>query len=117
MKTSLKSYSFTFIFIILTTFIFSLFLTILKQNDLINVRTSNIISNILSLSIYFIAGLILGMKQKSKGLINGIILSIFYIIISLICGLSFTNYKIILKFISKILLIIIGSIIGVNLKK
>lgn len=117
MKTTLKSYSFTLIFILLTTFIFSLILTILKQNDLINITTSNIITNILSLSLFFLAALILGMKQKSKGLINGLILSILYVSISLISGIKFSSISVIIKFIGKILLIMLGTIIGVNLKK
>lgn len=117
MKSTLKSYSISLIFILFSTFIFSLLLTILKQNDLINLNTSNIISNILSLLLFFIAAVILGMKIKKKGLINGIILSIIYIAISLIIGFNFKNIYSTLKFISKILLIILGTIIGVNLKK
>jgi len=117
MKTTLKSYSFTLIFILLTTFIFSLLLTILKQNDLININTSNIITNILSISLFFIASLILGMKQKSKGLINGIILAILYVCMCLIGGITFNKISVIIKFIGKILLILLGTIIGVNLKK
>ena len=117
MKTTIKSYGFTLIFILLSTFIFSLILTILKQNNLINLNASNIIANILSLSLFFIAALILGKKQKSKGLINGLIFSILYICLSLIIGISFNSIAVIIKFIGKILLILLGTIIGVNLKK
>lgn len=117
MKNTIKSYSFTLIFIILSTFIFSLILTILKQNELISYNTSKIIINVLSLSLFFIAAVILGMKQKSKGLINGIMLATLYICMCLITGISFNNALVILKFIGKILLILFGTIIGVNLKK
>ena len=117
MKTTLKSYSFSIIFILLSTFIFSLILTVLKQNDLISINTSNIMTNILSLSLFFIASLILGMKVKNKGLINGLIFAVIYICINLIIGMSFSNAISVIKFISKILLIILGTIIGVNLKK
>lgn len=116
MKTSIKSYSLTLIFLLLSTFIFSLVLTILKQNDLISLNSSKIITNILSLSLFFIGGLILGLKQKNKGLLNGIILAIMYVSICLIMNISFKGIAVV-KFISKILLIILGTIIGVNLKK
>lgn len=117
MKTTLKSYSFAFVFILLSTFIFSLLLTILKQNDLISVNASNIITNILSLSLFFIASVILGMKVKSKGLLNGFVYSIIYVCVNLIMGLSFPNIISVIRFVSKILLIIFGTIIGVNIKK
>ena len=117
MKTTLKSYSFTLIFILLSTFIFSLILTILKQNNLLSINASNITSNILSLSLFFTAAVILGIKQKNKGLLNGIIFSILYICMCLISGITFNKVSVIIKFISKILLIIFGTIIGVNLKK
>lgn len=117
MKLTLKSYSFSIIFILLSTFIFSLLLTILKQNDLMNLNTSNILTNILSLSLFFVSAVILGMKVKRKGLVNGIIYSIIYICVNLIIGISFPNSISIIKFISKILLIILGTIIGVNIKK
>ena len=117
MKLTLKSYSFSIIFLFLSTFIFSLLLTILKQNDLISVNTSNILTNILSLSLFFIASVILGMKVKSKGLVNGIIYAILYVCINLIMGISFPNVMSIIKFISKIALIILWTIIGVNIKK
>ena len=117
MKTTLKSYSFTLIFILLTTFIFSLVLTILKQNDLISLNVSNIVTNILSLSLFFIGALLLGTKQKSKGLINGLILALLYICICLISGITFDSVGVVIKFIAKILLIMLGAIVGVNLKK
>lgn len=116
MKTTLKSYTTSLIFILFSTFIFSLILTILKQNDLISVNTGNIISNILSLSLFFIGSLILGLKVKRKGLVNGILLSIIYICINLIIGLNLKSFTQVIKFISKILLIILGTIIGVNFK-
>lgn len=117
MKTTMKSYSFTFIFILLSTFIFSLILSILKQNDLISINTSNIITTILSLSLFFVAALILGMKQKNKGLLNGLMLAILYVCMCLISGITFTSISVIFKFILKILLIMLGTIIGVNLQK
>ena len=117
MKNTIKAYSLTLLFILLTTFIFSLLLTILKQNDLISINASNIVTNILSLSLFFIAAIILGMKQKSKGLLNGIILVLLYICMGLISGITFNNVKVVIMFISKILLILLGTIIGVNLKK
>lgn len=117
MKNTIKSYSFVLLFILLSTFIFSLILTILKQNNLLNYSSSNIVTNILSLSLYFIGSLILGLKQKNKGLINGIMLSIIFVCISLILGISFASIIDIIKFISKILLIMLGTIIGVNLKR
>ena len=117
MKTTLKAYSLSLLFIFTSTFIFSLILTILKQNNLISITISNITSMILSLSLFFTAAIILGLKTKKKGLINGTILSLIYISLSLITGLTFNNYIATLKFIFKILLIIFGTIIGVNLSK
>lgn len=117
MKTTLKSYTLSLIFILFSTFIFSLILTILKRNDLINLTTSNVTSSILSLLLFFIGAIILGVKIKKKGLINGIILSIIYISINLIIGFNFSNFIYIVKFIGKIILIILGTIIGVNLRK
>jgi len=117
MKTTLKSYTLSLIFILFSTFIFSLILTILKQNDLISLTTSNVTSTILSLLLFFIGALLLGLKIKKKGLINGVILSIIYVSINLIIGFNFTNTISIIKFISKIILIILGTIIGVNLSK
>ena len=117
MKTTIKSYSITLIFILLSTFIFSLFLSILKQNDLISINVSNVITNVLSLSLFFIATVILGIKQKSKGLINGLMLAILYVCMCLIGGISFNSVSVTIKFISKILLILLGTIIGLNLKK
>ena len=117
MKTTLKSYAVSLIFIFISTFIFSLILTVLKQNNLISLTASNVTSGVLSLVLFFIAALLLGLKTKKKGLINGIILSIIYISINLIIGFDFTNIVSIIKFISKILLIILGTIIGVNLRK
>lgn len=114
MKTTIKSYSISLLFILLSTFIFSLILTILKQNDLLSYKTSNITTTIISLSIFFIGGLLLGIKQKNKGLINGLTFALIYVCISLILGF---NPHEITKFISRILLIVIGTIIGVNLKK
>jgi len=117
MKKTIKSYSLTLIFLLLSTFIFSLILTILKQNDLLSMNTSNIITNILSLSLFFIASLILGMKQKSNGLINGLMLSMLYVCMCLISGITFDKISVVIKFIGKILLIMLGAIIGVNLNK
>ena len=117
MKTTIKSYTISLLFILLSTLIFSLVLTILNQNNLLSVTTSNITSTILSLSLFFIASVILGFKMKKKGLLNGIILSLIYISINLIIGFNFINYISIIKFISKIFLIILGVIIGVNLNK
>ena len=117
MKTTIKSYIISLLFIFLSTFIFSLVLTILKQNDLISITTSNITSSILSLLLFFIGAIILGIKIKKKGLINGLILSILYISTSLIVVIHLTNLTSIIKFISKIILIILGTIIGVNLSK
>lgn len=112
MKSTIKSYSLSIIFILLSTFIFSLILTILQQNKLLSYNTEDIITNILSLTIFFISGLLLGLKQKSKGLVNGTILALIYLCINLIIGFNFN-----LKFVLRILFIIIGTIIGVNLKK
>ena len=117
MKHSLKSYSLSIIFILLSTFIFSLILTILQQNKLLSYNASNVITTILSLSIYFVGALLLGLKQKSKGLLNGLIFSILFICLNLIMGFNLNNFKDIIKFISKILLMLLGTIIGVNLKK
>ena len=117
MKQTIKSYSTTFLFILLSTFIFSLSLTILKQNDLMNLKSSNVITNILSLLIFFIAAVILGIKQKNKGLLNGLIFALLYVCICLISGFSFNSTGMIFKFIGKITLIILGTIMGVNLKK
>ena len=117
MKSIIKSYSISIIFVLLSTFIFSLILTILKQTNVLSYNASNIITNILSLSLFFIASLILGLKIKRKGLVNGIILSILFICVNLIIGFNLTNIKEIIKFIAKILLIILGTIIGVNLKR
>ena len=86
MKTTIKSYTISLLFILLSTLIFSLVLTILNQNNLLSVTTSNITSTILSLSLFFIASVILGFKMKKKGLLNGIILSLIYISINLIIG-------------------------------
>lgn len=117
MKKTIKAYGLSSIFILLSTFIFSLLLTILIQNELISYNASKIITNILSLSLFFIGAVILGVKQKSKGLINGIMLSILYTCLCLIMGLKFNNILSTIKYIGKILLIIFGTIIGVNLKK
>ena len=117
MKNTLKSYMFTFIFVLLSTFIFSLILTLLKQNELLTYNVSNVVTTILSLSIFFVAGLLLGIKQKSKGLLNGIVLSILFVCINLIMGFNLNNIKDIVKFISKIFLILLGTLIGVNLKR
>ena len=117
MKTTLKSYTVSLLFILFSTFIFSLILTILKQNNIINLTVSNITSNILSLLLFFVGALILGLKIKKKGLINGIILSIIYVSLNLIIGFNLDNIVLITKFISKILLIVTGTIIGVNLQK
>lgn len=117
MKTTIKSYTLSLIFILLSTFIFSLILTILKQNDYISLTISNVTSTILSLLLFFVGAVILGLKIKKKGLLNGFILSIIYVSINLIIGFNFTNTISIIKFISKIILIILGSIIGVNLRK
>ena len=117
MKTTLKAYTLSFIFIFLSTFIFSLVLTVLKQNNIFNLTTSNVISSVLSLLLFFIGAIILGIKIKKKGLINGIILSLIYGAINLIIGFNFANYVFVIKFIGKIILIILGTIIGVNLSR
>lgn len=117
MKTIIKSYIVSLSFIFLSTLIFSLVLTILKQNDWINLNLSNIITSILSLLIFFIGAIILGMKIKKKGLINGVILSIFYVFIKLIIGINLNHLTSIVQFISKTILIILGTIIGVNINK
>lgn len=117
MKTTIKSYVSSLLFILFSTFIFSFILALLQQNNLMSFTTANIITNILSILLFFIASIILGMKTKKKGLINGIILSLIYISLNLIIGFNFTNYIFVVKFISKIFVIILGTIIGVNLNK
>lgn len=117
MKQTIKSYTFTILFLFISTFISALTLTILKQINLLSYSASKITINILSMSLFFISAIILGLKQKRKGLINGLFLSIIYVIISLIIKTSLNNFIDILRFSSKILLIMLGTIIGVNLKK
>ena len=117
MKTTLKSYTLSLMFILVSTLIFSLILTILKQNNLLSLYSSNVISTILSFLLFFIGAIILGLKIKKKGLINVIFLSLIYVSINLIIGFDFDNIYSILKFVSKILLIILGAIIGVNIRK
>ena len=115
MKTTIKPYVSSLLFILFSTFICSFILAILNQNKLISITTTNILTNIMSILLFFIASIILGMKIKKKGLINGIILSLIYISLNLIIGFNFTNYISVIKFISKIFVIILGAIIGVNL--
>ena len=117
MKKTIKSYSITLIFILLSTLIASLLLATLKQTNALSYSAAKVTTNILSLTLFFISALILGIKQKSKGLINGLFLSLLYISISLVVGVPLNNFKEMMRFISKILLIILGTIIGVNLKK
>lgn len=117
MKKTLKAYTYSLMFILFSTFIFSLILTVLKQKNIISLTSSNITSAILSLLLFFIGSLILGLKIKKKGLFNGMILSIIYVSINLIIGFDLTNIASIIKFVSKIILIIMGSILGVNLSK
>jgi len=116
-KKTIKSYSITLIFILLSTLIASLLLATLKQTNVLSYSAAKVTTNILSLTLFFISALILGIKQKNKGLINGLFLSLLYIAISLVVGVPLNNFKEIMRFISKILLIILGTIIGVNLKK
>lgn len=117
MKKTIKSYSITLLFILLSTFLSAILLTTLKQTNAISYKTANITTNILSLSLFFISAIILGLKQKNKGLINGFFLSLIYISVSLIIGVPLNTFKEIMRFISKIILILCGVVIGVNIKK
>ena len=117
MKKSIKSYSVTLTLLLLSTFVFSLILAALYNGGLITYKFGETTSYILSLIVFFISAIILGIKQKNKGLLNGIVLALIYVSVSLFIGMDFLKSFNVIKFISKIILILIGCILGVNLRR
>lgn len=70
MRKTLFNYSITFLFIIISTLFFSLVLSILYYFNIINNNLYQILSNIISILIFLLGGLFLGLKSEKKGLIK-----------------------------------------------
>lgn len=66
MRKTLFNYSITFLFIIISTLVFSLVLSILYYFNIINNNLYQILSNIISILIFLLGGLFLGLKSEKK---------------------------------------------------
>ena len=120
MRKTFINYSITILFLLISTFVVSLILTSLVYFNVINNNLYLILSNIISIILFLLSGVFLGLKSEKKGLVKGLVFGILYLSIALI--VKFTIIKDTLEIQSALNILLrfivlpIGSIIGVNLK-
>lgn len=116
-KNTLKSYLCFFIMFSFITIIYTLIIYFLHPD--INQSTLQIISLFISIFIFFIFGIIVGLFNQKKGLICGalstLILFGIVILINLIC--HHFNLNLIIKAILATISAALGGLISVNFKK
>lgn len=120
MRKTILNFSITTLFLLISTFIISLVLSLLHYYNVININFYNILTNILSILIFLGAGIFLGFKSETKGWLKGLILGIIYLIIAFLVHFAIIKdtleFQSVLNILIKFIILPIGSIIGVNLK-
>ena len=117
MKNKLINFSITTLIIFILSLVFSFIITLLSSFSLINIKTNDILIIIISMILFFLFGLIFGIKEKKRGLLNGLILVLLYL------GFMFSfkllnptfTYSSIYITLARCSLLILGSVIGVNI--
>ena len=115
----IKKYGISIIIMIMSFFISSILLTILRYFDIVNDKTLSILEIVSMIIIMFIGGFLTGNKSNQKGWLEGLKIGIsFFIIFSLINIIIIHNFNIKTLFYYLILLVpsILGGMIGI-LKK
>lgn len=105
---------------IITITLSTLILTILYDNNILNLKTIKILEVITLIISSIISGLYMGLTSKNKGYISGLTLSIVVILLLLILTFIINKKINLINFIIYILIIItttISSILGINNKK
>lgn len=116
MKYKAKYFLYSNILVVILSIMISLALTLLISNNIIEAKTGNLITKIISAIIFMISGVYLGKKIKSKGYLIGIISILLYLFI-ILC-LSITNLSISsVDVVVRCICLFAGSITGVNLAK
>lgn len=120
MHKTILNFSITTLFLVITSFLASLILTLLFYHNVINQPLFILLTNIISVIIFLLSGVLLGFKSENKGLIKGVIFGGIYLIISLLFHLALIkdtlSMQSVLNIVIKFFVLPIGSIIGVNLK-
>lgn len=120
MHKTVLNFSITTLFLVVTSFLASLILTLLFYFNVINQSLFILLANIISVVIFLLSGVLLGFKSESKGLIKGIIFGSIYLIFTFLFHLALIKDTLtmqsVLNIVIKFLVIPVGSVIGVNLK-
>jgi len=117
----LKKLGISFLFIIISFFILTLFMTIFSYFDILNNKFVNILKIIIPIISLFIGGFYIGKKSIKKGWLEGmklsIICSILIIIINYFIYSTSIEIKNLLYYIIIITSATLGSMIGINFKQ
>lgn len=117
MKNKLFNFSITTILVTILGMTLTVIVSLLTTFNLIPVNVNDIVMIALSMILFFLYGLIFGIKEKRRGLINGLLIVFLYLgfmftFKALNKNFEYSSWYIIL---AKCCLIILGSLIGVNI--
>ena len=117
MKNKLINFSITTIFVSILGMISTIIVSLLTSFNVLPININDIVMIALSMILFFLFGLIFGIKEKRRGLINGLFLTILYLgfmfsFKALNPSFEYSSWYINL---ARCSLIILGSLIGVNI--
>lgn len=120
MRKTILNFSITTLLLVISTFVFSLILSLLHFYNVINSNLYNILTNIISIIIFLGSGFYLGFKSETKAWLKGLIFALFYLLIAFLVHFAIIKdtleFQSVLNILIKFIIIPIGSIIGINLK-
>ncbi len=94
-----------------------LILTLLSYFNIINNKLLSILEIIISLTIMFIGGFLIGKKTNNKGWLEGLKIGLFFIILLFILNLIFVrefNFKSIIYYLILLISSSFGGMIGIS---
>lgn len=121
MKTGMKSYLFSFILLGILLVISSIIITVLQINQVLSYSNKFIPTLVISLLIFWIVGIFLGLKVARKGLVVGFIFALIYA--TVVYGYNYLGLdksmtlQSHLNYLGRSLMVIVGAVMGVNLRK
>ena len=117
----LKKLGISFLYIICSILILTLFITVLSYFNIISDKAVSIFKIIIPIMSSLIGGFIIGKKSNEKGFVEGLKLGLIFSIIIVIFNYLAFDYSFKLKYILFEIIIIIsstlGSMIGINRKQ
>lgn len=120
MRKTILNFSITTLFLLISTFVISLVLSLLHYYNVINSNLYNILINIISIVIFLGSGVFLGYKSENKGMLKGLVYGLMYLLITFLVHFAIIkdtlDFQSVLNILIKFFILPIGSIIGVNLK-